>query len=222
MKKNIVLLFVFIINISCFADNETISILKNKYNAFIGKRHGVLYSVDIGVNNKIVNDDLIMLSKLKEIKVISVGSKKITDKGLTYLKDNTNLKVLFFTDTSITGEGFKHLKNLTKLERLELQRTKLNDEGLKYISEIDFEKGLEIYLDNTKITDKGLEYLQRVENLGGTLRLNNTAVTDAGLKYLAKHINLYEIDFTGTKVTLKGMDWLKKYLKDTHLTKNVK
>jgi hypothetical protein len=130
------------------------------------------------------------------------------------LEDKKNLVTLGLYDTSVVGEGFKFLKDLKKLEGIVISHSPFSDHGLKYLSEINFNRAIELHLPNTKITDEGLKYLSKIK-LTGALYLANTKITDEGLKYLANQKDLAEIDVRGTKVTKAGVQWLEKQLPNT-------
>jgi len=169
---------------------------------------------DFSSAENLVDEDLIYINYFLDTGVIHLGGKKITDQVFVNFKELKNLRVLTFDGTKIMGEGVNYLTKLTQLERFIANETPFTDIGIKYLSEIKFEKLIEVQLHNTKITDEGLKYLSKIK-LTGALYLANTKITDEGLKYLANQKDLAEIDVRGTKVTKAGVQWLEKQLLNT-------
>lgn len=171
-------------------------------------------SFDFSDSEKLTNDDLKYLKYFPETTVALLGGKGVSDSALEYMEDKKHLVTFGLYNTTVIGEGFKFLKKLKKIEGIVVTDTPFTDIGLKYLSEIKFDKPVEINLHNTKITDAGLKYLSKIK-LTGALYLANTKITDEGLKYLVNQKDLVEIDVRGTRVTKEGVQWLDKQLPNT-------
>lgn len=62
------------------------------------------------------------LSRMTNLKKLSIDGTDVTDAGLSYLSRLSNLKVLSLESTDVTDAGLAHLSRLTNLENLELGR----------------------------------------------------------------------------------------------------
>jgi endonuclease YncB( thermonuclease family) len=113
---------------------------------------------------------------------LEVAGVKFGDHDLAVLDGMPYLKVLSLRSTEITDKGLEHLRSLDQLRWLSLMSTKIGDAGLRQLGSLVSLEDLD--LDRTAITDAGLAHLKGLKQLR-RLQIAHTAVTDAGLSQLA-------------------------------------
>jgi internalin A len=157
-------------------------------------------------NSQISDSGLEQLKDMPRLEGINLPlNTKMTDAGLIHLKGMKRLKYLSL-GTNITDAGLEQLRGLTELKGLALLNTKISDNGLVNLKNFVKLEGLD--LSGTNITDAGLEHLKGLTALRH-IKLQSTQITDAGLANLAGLTKLEELYLYGTKITDAGLMHLK-------------
>ncbi len=110
------------------------------------------------------DDDLVHLREARKLPhslYLILARSKISDQGLSHVSRLTNLKKLSLFDTRIGDQGVARLKKLSHLQRLSLGGTDISDQSLEYIKEL--KALLHLDLSSTKVSDKGLSHLRAYE-----------------------------------------------------------
>jgi uncharacterized membrane protein/mono/diheme cytochrome c family protein len=81
-------------------------------------------------NQPVTDNDLLKISKLKNLTRLNLEKTAITDAGLTYLKNLPNLEQLNIYGTNITDKGLEALTACKNLKVLYLWETKTTEQGL--------------------------------------------------------------------------------------------
>jgi Leucine-rich repeat (LRR) protein len=167
-------------------------------------------------------DDLRALSALR---TLSLSGTFVTDSGLWNLKDLTNLQKLDLSKVrvvtmvrdpkarlqptdpvvesfTVTSKGLRWLKDLTKLHTLILRGTSVTDEGLENLRRLPLKT---LDLSSTMIKGEGLGAL----NTGIQSLSLPWSVSDTGLGGVQSLHNLQTLDLSETRVTWKGLEYLK-------------
>ena len=120
------------------------------------------------------DDRLRMAAELPDLRLLQLGSTKITDAGMRSLRGLTFLEDLDLSNTRITDQGLADLEALTHLQSLQLQHTAISDAGLAHLCGLrELE---ELFLQDTKVTLAGINKLKRaVPNLRVVSSCNPTA-----------------------------------------------
>jgi uncharacterized membrane protein len=82
-------------------------------------------------NLPITNNDLLKISKLKNITRLNLEKTAITDEGLVHLKNLPNLEQLNIYGTSVTDKGLEALMSCKNLKTLYLWETKTTEKGIE-------------------------------------------------------------------------------------------
>lgn len=109
------------VNVVPFNKKSLLSLLKIKQQL-----------VALKLNNLPVDDqDIKILSELKNIKKLNVENTFISDKSIAYIKKLTDLEQLNLYGTNISDEGLIQLDSLKKLTTLYLWKTNVTMEGVQ-------------------------------------------------------------------------------------------
>jgi Leucine-rich repeat (LRR) protein len=138
--------------ISCAGFKEPAVFLKD-----IEKPADVL-SLDLSYS-AFADDDLVQLSRFKNLGALNLAGTKITDKGLTGLKGFPHLLLLLLDGTEVTDEGVKALASIDTLKGLSLAKTRVSDGAVSYLRKLHNLKKLD--LSNTKATNDGVGLLKK-------------------------------------------------------------
>ena len=122
------------------------------------------------------------LGELPQLKSLSCGREKLTNKGLATLADLGNLEQLSLSSTSIDDNGLRYLAGLTNLKTLTLAHCHVTDRGLVHLK--DLTQLTSLGLPGTQVTARGLVHLQRLTNLE-EINLPQGSVTGGTLAYPA-------------------------------------
>ena len=116
---------------------------------------------------------LAQLTKLKDLRALSLQHTTIGDAGMEIAGALTQLELLQLDHTPITDEGLKHLKRLVNLKSLWLQEDQgITDAGLQYLSGLKNLKAIHLY--QNQVTPEGVRELQK--------SLPNTKITGIRLQ----------------------------------------
>ncbi len=185
--------------------------------------------------------DLTTLPRLKSVRVLDVGTRRLTDDDLAYIGGLPLLRVLIARDArGVTDEGLRHLSPLTNLRLLELPYTAITDNGLKALERHENIESLNLH--GAPITGIGLEHLHELSRLrqldvGRTLlgdatiaklqefksleflSLRHTGITDESLMVVQRLRKLSRLDISRTEVTFDALERLRvKYPKGIVIT----
>ncbi|MBK5277830.1 MAG: hypothetical protein JJE09_03095 [Bacteroidia bacterium] len=88
------------------------------------------------------DDDLILISELKELRRLHVEHTLITDSGISHLQGCNNLFYLNLVETNVSDEALKIVNNIRSLKELYLFNTKVTKDGLQKLnSQIKMDTG---------------------------------------------------------------------------------
>ena len=150
------------------------------------------------------------INKLPLMEDLMLQEAGIDGPGLAHVGKFPTLDWVDLSESRVRDEGVAHLATVPKMGYVVLNSTGVGDESLRSLGKCTELKLLQLR-DNKKITDKGLAHLSGCPNLK-TLDLLNTDITDAGARELAACKALQKVTLTGTAVTAKGVEELKKAL----------
>jgi len=171
------------------------------------------------------DDDLAFVAALPNLKSVSTGGPKITDKGLTTLTSATQLRELSLSlheptvslrgflglyrlpaleDLSLFGPAFtdeivSEIGNIEQLKSLQLIRSSASADSLKSIGQLTNLERLHLYQNGT-LGQTGLQHLESLKKLR-ELRIIVAGVTDEGLQHIAQLRNLEYLELRFTHVT---------------------
>ena len=109
------------------------------------------------------DDDLLLVSRLKQIEFLDLADTRVGDKGLAHLSRLVHLKDLALTGMAISDAGLRSLDSCVELRALSLEETNLTDEGLLGLTTLPELEWLN--LSGTRITGAGLRQLARCSQL---------------------------------------------------------
>ncbi|KAI9007957.1 hypothetical protein CLU79DRAFT_777262 [Phycomyces nitens] len=151
---------------------------------------GFLEITDVGLEH---------ISKMKDLKYLSLEGTKVTDEGIGLLKDLLELETLYLDRTAVTDLGIDALSGLSRLTSLSLSRTNVTDEALKKMG--DFEQ---------------THYARTIR----TLNLSKChGVTGEGVQGLTGMIHLTHLNLDHTRASKQCLVHLQdlKFLKPSRL-----
>jgi hypothetical protein len=149
---------------------------------------------------QVTDDDLILIGRLKEVTLISLGSTRISDAGLEHLRGLPLLHNLNISDTRITAAGLRVLQDPPSLDMLNLNNLKtVDDRALEYVRGLTKLQWLD--LGGTSIGPSAPSRLSDLEYLSW-LSLERTKVDDSSIPALVQlsyrvHLNLEEAQISG-------------------------
>jgi hypothetical protein len=176
--------------------------------------------------------DLTVLPQLHKLRVLDVGSRRLTDDDLAHIGDLPLLKVLIARNAGgVTDAGLLHISALTDLRLLELPYARITDDGLAALGNLANLESLSLH--GTPLTGSGLEHLSKLSrlrrlNIGRTLAgdltiaglrhlkslehltFSNTGITDAALPGLQSLGKLSYLDVSATDVTFEALERLRE------------
>ena len=183
------------------------------------------------------------IGNLTDLRILTLNSTGITDKGLEHLRPLRSLRALELTQSSIGNQGLAVLKDLPALEYLSLN-TGVTDAGLKQVAQVSSLRWLRLadgkmwgpglaelaklprlerlcFWGGSPISDRHIKYLEGLTRLKGlTLWGSGISLTDTSLASIGKLKSLEELYFirTSPRFTVAGLARLKglKNLKKLH------
>jgi serine/threonine protein kinase len=133
--------------------------------------------------------------------MLKLEGQKVTDDGIANLSKLRNLKKMSLFNNSITDVGVSRLRIFKQLHYLMLGKNlEVTDQGLHYLVSLPLDT---IWLDFDQITNNGLRQLADIKTLR-VLNLSRTRVTDEGMKILAT-MPLVSLELDGLKITDAGL-----------------
>lgn len=112
------------------------------------------------------------------------------------ITDPSHLQILELSDLSSGGDGAIVDKSLAVLSRYEHLKT--------------------LIVSCPQMTDEGLKHIAKLKHLECLIISYNSNITDSGIQELKSRSNLNAVGFDKTPITEKGLESLKKHLKETY------
>jgi len=187
----------------------------------------------------ITADELKTLSSWKSLKKLTLVHAQLSDESLRALSNLETVDELHLLDCGLKDDRLEHLRGSPKLTYLALERNEIDGPGLEHLAKLKLTKlGLEFnnisdktlhhLLQLTSVEDLALSYCRGVTDQGiqsGTLQKmihlkrlglrGLTQVTDATLDDLVKFSHLDHITIRETKISLDGVERMKKTMPKT-------
>jgi hypothetical protein len=129
----------------------------------------------------------------EEVKYVSLGDSKITDKGLATILNCTNLTYLDLNGTGVTDEGVKKLTAFKKLNELSLKGAKVTGVGLEAISGLLLRR---LAMEGCELSEDAFKAFGKMTTLE-QLWLTNTKMKAEWLKHIATLPQLKELTLMG-------------------------
>lgn len=177
----------------------------------------ILFSMGGGasnVSNRVMEDrfvieESILSRNVGEVKQSDIEKiKKIGGLILPLSKDNNYVELTFLNNPKFSDND-SPLISISPEQTLwlKLSNTQITDKSCSEISKLT--NLTRLHLENTKITDAALSSLGGLQNLE-YLNLTNTSISDNGILALTNLKNLKKIYLWKSKVTMVGVENLKK------------
>lgn len=179
--------------------------LPERYGPFLFFAQGIVASKR-HESLEVRENDLLLMSKLKNVTQVDFWEIKVSDKGLSHLAALPHLERITFYKTETTDAGALELAEVQNLRHLRFHDVPIGDAGVRHLAKLSHLTVL--VLSNTKVTDQGLQALQGFPNLDA-LDLSKTPITDEGLMHLLKCKKLKWLDLNGTQCTQAGIQKFK-------------
>jgi hypothetical protein len=189
-----------------------------------------------------------LLSQIRSLEELMIGSPAVTDQGMAHLAKFTHLKKLDVTAARVSNAGVSHLAELRSLEELSLRTPEVTISGVNQLKGLDRLRKLNLSsirqdnggLDLSSLV--GLEELTismrrvrgggalrsdefRDEDLAGLAGLKRLrwlqgirGISNAGLQHLAGLTAMERLNIGGPGVTDSGLVHLARMEKLNHLT----
>ncbi|HUT11255.1 MAG TPA: PQQ-binding-like beta-propeller repeat protein [Thermoguttaceae bacterium] len=153
-----------------------------------------------------VDEAMVHVGKLTDLKALNVIYGGITDAGMTHIKNLKNLESLHLPGAMFTDAALVNIEGLTKLRGISLSGTTITDDSLVHL--VGLPELEAINLADTAITDAALKRLEGYKQLS-YLVLRGTKITDTGLEQLKSHANLARLSLEGTRIAGHGLESLE-------------
>ena len=111
--------------------------------------------------DRLADEHLQYLLKLKKVAVLRLRNTPISDAGLVHVGKLAGLKRLHLEKTAVTDAGMKHLNGLKVLESLNVYGTQIGDVGLQQLEVLPKLKSLFVW--QTKVTELAILRLQKAK-----------------------------------------------------------
>ncbi len=134
-------------------------------------------------NTRITDQGLVVLARSPYVRLLTLNWTSITDDGLVALESMPSLRMLYLGDTSITDQGLAHLAKMPQLEALKFTRLPVTDDGLKLLATMPRLRFLG--MNETQVTDAGLTHLEGLPKLG-YLDVQGTEISEAAIEEFQK------------------------------------
>ena len=155
------------------------------------------------------------LARFPNLRELALDRFTVTDKGLAQLRHVPQLQILHLDTTPFRGEGFSWMYPGTE-DKTAADVTFTMD-GLRHLKHLPNLRVL--LLNEVAVTNAGLANLRHVESLE-VLHMQNPKVTDAGLVHLRGLLNLTNLSFDGSTVTIDAAAEFHKQIPTCHISDN--
>jgi len=227
-------------------------IMNDEVLSYLGQLHNLRdlgiarpHYVDPKMNKTYYTDrGLAMLSGLKDLEKLGIGSIGVTDEGMSQIAAFANLRDLSIFGCPITDAGCTELLVLKSIETLSLSHTEMTIAGLRQLSALPNLTSLSVQIDKTadravldlsgltklkkltlKIhsssfwTDADLVSLANLKNIEW-LQMGPRRFTDNGLLHIAGLTEMERLGIGGPNLTDEALRHLAKMTKLNHLSIN--
>lgn len=164
----------------------------------------------------VTDASLLQLSRCRGLEWLELDGTPITDSSISELRRLDRLSYLNVADTGISDAGIRQLRGLP-IVSLDLSGNVISALGLAEL------RGLHVLsflkLNRTALRDGDLKILTESAPQLRILHISQTDVTDSGMMYVASLEFIEEIDLSGTKVTSRGVDYLRSERPKTGITR---
>lgn len=188
-------------------------------------------------------DELHTLAAWKSLRKLTLLQAQLSDEALRALAKLETVEELHLQECRLTDQRLEQLRGSPKLTRLSLERNEVDGPGLKYLAKLNLKSlGLEfnpirdetlhhllqlsslesLALNQCRgVTDRGIQSgtLQKMTHLKQLGLRGLHQVTDAAVDELVKLNHLEHINVRATKVSVAGVERLKKALPKTTIFK---
>lgn len=189
-------------------------------------------------SSKVTDAGMVFIGRQKELRSLLLGETRVTDAGLTYLRDLKWLKELHLQDTRVTSAGINSLIPLRNLLILSLGGNGVGNAGLEKLRALQLQH---LHLWDFSITDDSMSILSRLSKLRllrlgkckvsspasferlaslpglRALWLEDSGISDVAIPSICKIRTLSDLDITGSRVTIKGIQQLRSLPNLEHL-----
>jgi len=167
------------------------------------------------VHAKLSDETLQAFSKLETLEELHLMDCDLKDDRLRHLRGSAKLTYLALERNEIDGPGLEHVATL-KLKKLGLEFNNISDKTLTHLSQLTSVENLALSYC-TGVTDKGIQsgILQKMTHLKQLGLRGMKQVTDASLDDLVKFGHLDHITIRETKISLEGVESMKKAMPKT-------
>jgi serine/threonine protein kinase/Leucine-rich repeat (LRR) protein len=158
---------------------------------------------------RLSEEDLRVLSGLKELKTLSLAEMSVGDGALVHLAPLEKLESLDLSRTHVTGSGLGYLSGARGLKHLQLSYAPVQSGNLNALAAFTKLETLELSANSSaqSLTDEALAALEHLPSLK-VLGLRSAKITDGGLDRVAKLSELEVLDLEGTPVSDAGVEKL--------------
>jgi hypothetical protein len=150
---------------------------------------------------RFTDNDLADISKLNNLRRLSIGQSVISEAGYARLKTLTRLVDLDLSHSNVTDAALCNLSGLDQLETLSLFRTRISNAGLRYL--VDLPGLRELDIGDTKVDDEGVQVLREMQQLR-SVALLGSGITRVGFCELERALPEREFRPWRTESMLSG------------------
>ncbi|CAH0518541.1 unnamed protein product [Peronospora belbahrii] len=150
------------------------------------------------------------LSKLKELRMLCLDAKGITNRALVNVSYLSQLEKLDLFSANITDNGLLHLFRLHNLQELSICGGNISDRGVGIISKLTSLTSLNLS-QNRNIRTKSMFYLRSLTGLR-CLNLSNTGISALSLRHLSPLKELQFLSVYGCSLSQGHIDVLREIL----------
>ncbi|EFC41127.1 LRR_RI domain-containing protein [Naegleria gruberi] len=177
------------------------------------------------------------LCKLKELKILNIGSNKLTSKGRgiemisKFMKCLTNLDISFnslgnsgmkqlkldkLTDLNVSycdidATGIQFIRNMTCLIKLNISGNNINCKGALLLSNL---KNLqELDIASACLKEEGAKHISRMDNLK-FLSISHNQILNGGAKAISSLSKLEILHISNCDIGCEGLQYISKNLKN--------
>ena len=121
---------------------------------------GQAWEVDFHLRGReLTDEDLVHVSKLKQVEYLNLGRTQIRGPGLRHLKTLSKLRRLHLEQTAVDDAGIAQLAGMHSLEYLNVFGTQVTDRSLQVLAQLP--ELQQVYVWQTAVTAEGVAALQK-------------------------------------------------------------
>lgn len=182
-----------------------------------GKKYAYIASVSL---KKVKIEKIVFenISHLKKLRTIFLDGSSFAESNVKLLSKCDQLKACFLTNGPLTDLGMEYIGYIESLISLSLDSNHFTDEGTRHLGRLKNLKSID--MDNVGITSSGTTFFANLRHLQ-SICMENTNISDDSIGHLkASKDELCYIDFSGTKLTPKGIASMLEFQSLLSLTLN--